>query len=79
MDSEQILKLYDWDDGICFRHRGRDEVPTTLVWTVRPAAGGIKDVRACEECVLIMEDTRRRAAERMGTNYEPGHVAETSQ
>ncbi|MGW4784256.1 hypothetical protein [Streptomyces sp. NPDC004230] len=80
MDDQQILKLYDWSDaGICFRHPGKGRVPTTPIWTVRPAAGGVRDVRACEECVIAIEDMRRRTAERMGRKYEPGHAAEAPQ
>jgi hypothetical protein len=76
MDREQILKLYPWDDGICFRHPGKGRVPTTCIWTVRPAAGGVRDVRACEECVVTIEDMRRETAHRQGVEYVPGHAGE---
>lgn len=60
MDRQQILGQYDWASGICFRHPGKGEVLTAHVKTIRPAAGGIQDIRACEECVLTMERVRRR-------------------
>ncbi|MFB7499998.1 hypothetical protein ACFC09_35865 [Streptomyces sp. NPDC056161] len=72
MDRQQILDLYPWGDGICFRHPGRGEVLTAHVKTVRPAAGGINDIRACEECVLEMEAVRAEAARRRGGGYVPG-------
>jgi hypothetical protein len=76
MDREQILKLYAWQLGACFRHPAKGEVPTTHVWTVRTAAGGTQDIRACEECVTAMEDMRRETAYRRGAEYEPGRVSE---
>lgn len=75
MDSEQILKLYSWDDGVCFRHPGKGEVLTTHLWTVRPPAGGIQDIRGCQECVVSLERQRERAAERDGREYSPGELA----
>jgi hypothetical protein len=75
MNRQEILDLYDWDDGVCFRHPGKGEVPTAHVKTVRPAAGGIQDIRACEECVVAMEEGRRRAAARKGVVYRPGELA----
>ncbi|MER5843655.1 hypothetical protein [Streptomyces prasinus] len=58
MDRQHILELYDWDAGICFRHPGKGEVRTAHVKTIRPAAGGIQDIRACEPCVLSMNEDR---------------------
>jgi hypothetical protein len=63
MDRQQILDLYTWDDGVCFRHPSKGEVATAHVETIRPPAGGIQDVRACEECVLAMEEERAAAHE----------------
>lgn len=54
MDRQQILDLYEWAEGICFRHPSKGVVPTAHVETIRPAAGGIQDVRACEDCVVAM-------------------------
>lgn len=57
MDRQQILALYDdWADGICFRHPSKGEVPTVHVKTIRPMAGGIQDVRACEDCAVEMAE-----------------------
>lgn len=75
MDDEQILKLYRWNDGICFRHPGKGQVPTTHLWTVHPPAGGIQDVRGCEECVVSIERQRERAAEHEGRAYIAGELA----
>jgi hypothetical protein len=72
MDRQQILDLYEWESGVCFRHPGRGEVPTTHIETLRPAAGGIQDVRACQECVVAMEEERAAAARRRGEAYSPG-------
>jgi len=66
MDRQQILDLYDWEPGACFRHPGKGEVLTAHVETIRPSAGGIQDVRACQECVLTMEAERATAAGRRG-------------
>ena len=64
MDRQQILDLYEWEPGICFRHPGKGEVPTAHIETVRPAAGGIQDIRACRECVIAIEQDRIAATER---------------
>jgi hypothetical protein len=76
MDRQQILDLYDWRPGACFRHPSKGEVLTVHVQTIRPPAGGILDVRACEECVLAIEESRSRAAERRGEKYVPGRLGE---
>ncbi len=72
MDREQILNLYEWEPGVCFRHPGHGEVMTAHVGTLRPAAGGIQDVRACRECVVELEGERVEAARRLGKEYAPG-------
>ncbi|AVH60039.1 MULTISPECIES: hypothetical protein [Streptomyces] len=74
MNQQQILDLYQWAPGICFRHPSKREVPTTHVETIRPAAGGIQDVRACKDCVVAMEEQRQEAAQRHGEPYSPGHL-----
>lgn len=76
MDREQILDLYEWESGVCFRHPGKGEVPTAHVETIRPPAGGIQDVRACRACVLAMEAERARVAARCGRDYVPGRSGE---
>jgi hypothetical protein len=78
MDRKQILDLYQWEPGTCFRHPARGVVATAVVGVIRPE-GGEREVRACEECVLVMEDIRREEAARSGGEYEPGHLGEVLQ
>jgi hypothetical protein len=79
MEREQILALYDWQPGICFRHPSQGEQPTTVVGVVHPREGGERDVRACADCVINLEDIRREDAARRGSEYEPGHLGEVLQ
>lgn len=76
MDRQQILDLYDWQTGICFRHPGEGEVPTARVGTVHPREDGEREVRGCADCVINLEDIRREDAARRGAKYEPGHLGE---
>ena len=79
MDRQQILDLYDWESGTCFRHPIKGDVLTAHLRTIRPLAGGLQDVRACEECVLEMEQVQARAAERHGRPYSPGPVGQAGE
>lgn len=72
MERQQILDLYKWAPGICFRHPAEGETATIHVETIRPAGGGLQDVRACVDCALAMEERRKAAAERDGVAYKPG-------
>ena len=74
MDRQQILDLYEWRPGVCFRHPSRGLVPTAVVGSVHPRADGEREVRGCEDCVIAMEDIRREDAARAGRDYEPGHL-----
>ena len=76
MDRQQILDLYDWAPGICYRHPDRGRVPTALVKVLHPRDVQDREVRACEDCVIAIEDARRETAARSGDVYEPGHVGE---
>lgn len=76
MHRQQILDLYEWQPGTCFRHPAKGEVPTTVVGTIHPQACSEREVRGCADCVIAMEDTRREGAARAGVEYEPGHVGE---
>jgi len=76
MERQEILDLYTWQTGICFRHPGKGEVATALVKTIRPRQGDPEQVRACEDCVLAMEWERLAAAQSEGLSYEPGHAGE---
>lgn len=77
MDPQQILDLYDWQPGRCFRHPSKGEVATAHVETIRPSAGGLQDVRACAECVVDMEEQRRENALRRNEPYKPGCLADS--
>jgi len=79
MDREQILDLYEWTDGTCFRHPSKGEVPTAVVGVIHPREDGEREVRACACCVLNLEDIRREDAARSGSEYEPGHLGEVLQ
>ncbi|CUW31812.1 hypothetical protein TUE45_06561 [Streptomyces reticuli] len=79
MERQEILDLYDWQLGVCFRHPGKGEVATLHVATVRPAAGGLQDVRACEECVMVMQECRASAAKRRGEPYTPGGLGDDAE
>ncbi|MFD5795571.1 hypothetical protein ACFWIO_18935 [Streptomyces diastatochromogenes] len=78
MNRQQILDLYDWAAGVCFRHPERGEVLTALVKTLHPPGHAEHDLRVCEDCVVAIEDARRETAARTGGTYEPGHVGEAS-
>lgn len=73
---QQILDLYEWQPGTCFRHPDRGEIDTAALRTLHPRDTGDAVIRACRDCILHMEDTRRQAAERAGSDYEPGHAGE---
>lgn len=78
MDRQEILDLYDWDDGVCFRHPSVGIVDTTVVKTLQPRGDGEHQVRACRQCVIAIEDMKREAARRSGREYEPGQAGKTS-
>lgn len=72
MNRQEILDLYDWADGVCFRHPSRGAVPTAVVGVIHPRSDGTRDVRACEDCVIAMEDIRREESARTRSEYQPG-------
>lgn len=76
MERQQILNLYEWRPGTCFRHPDRGVTHTTLVKIIQPRDHGPHEIRACEDCVILMEDVRREAAARSGSEYRPGHAGE---
>lgn len=76
MDRQQILDLYDWEDGVCFRHPQLGEVPTAVVGVIHPRSDGEREVRGCADCVIAIEDMRREEAARSGSEYEPGRLGE---
>lgn len=79
MDREDILDLYEWQPGVCFRHPDKGIVDTVVVKTIHPRGDGDRDIRACADCVIALEDIRREAAAREGSAYQPGHAGETMQ
>ncbi|HEY9372856.1 hypothetical protein [Streptomyces sp.] len=76
MDREELLGLYQWGAGTCFRHPEKGTIATILVKTIHPRGEGEREIRACRDCVVGLEDIRREAAARAGSDYEPGHVGE---
>jgi len=78
MDREQILDLYDWADGTCFRHPSRGVVPTVVVGVVHPRSDGEREIRGCADCVVALEDIRREQAARLGVEYRPGQLGDTT-
>jgi hypothetical protein len=79
MDRQQILDLYDWAPGICFRHPSEGEVPTAVVGVIHPQACGEREVRGCACCVIAMEDMRREEAARSGAEYRPGRLGQPAE
>ncbi|ARX81484.1 hypothetical protein SMD44_00882 [Streptomyces alboflavus] len=77
MNREEILALYQWQPGTCFRHPAEGVVETALVKTIQPRLDGKREIRACRECVLAMEGIRHEAARQAGAEYVPGRAGET--
>lgn len=75
MEAEDVLNLYEWAPGTCFQC-ARTDVDTTVVAVLRPVSSPEQVVRACRNCLLVMEEERRVAAARRGVPYEPGHAGE---
>ncbi|MCX5158054.1 hypothetical protein OOK39_01900 [Streptomyces sp. NBC_00264] len=76
MDRQQILDLYSWAPGVCFRHPAEGVADTAVVKTIHPRTGPAEDVRACRPCVVAMEATRRVRAMELGLRYEPGRAGD---
>ena len=74
MDHQEILSLYQWRAGVCFRHPEKGTAETAAVKTLHPRGEDDRVVRACADCVIAIEQARREAADRAGSVYEPGHV-----
>lgn len=71
----EILALYQWVDGSCFRC-ARRSVPTAVVGSIRPSdLPGPHPVRACGACTSLMEGEREHDALRTGRPYVPGPPA----
>lgn len=72
MEPEEVLALYEWRAGTCFRHPTRGAIDTAHLETLHSRAGNETDIRGCRACVLELENQRMRAAVRAGVRYEPG-------
>jgi hypothetical protein len=77
-DNDEILALYNWQTGDCFRC-AKVGVDTTLIAIIRPPSDGTQEVRACRACVLDLEAMRQRAAVRTGRPYTPGRLADVGE
>lgn len=75
MERDQILALYHWDTGTCFRHPGA-KTDTTVIKTLQPRSTPAEELRGCHACILAMEAARRAAAEGAGVPYVPGHAGD---
>lgn len=73
MTDDQILALYQWATGTCFRC-ARTNVDTTRIRELDTPAGVRYDIRACRECVLDLEGERERHAKRAGHEYIAGEL-----
>ena len=79
-ESEEVLALYPWSEGACFRC-ARGGVLTTVVGSLHPPdLPAPFPVRACRPCTVLMEEERREAAARHGLTYiaGPRRPAETA-
>lgn len=73
MEPGDILDLYVWTVGTCFRC-ARTREPVTQLAAIKTQSGQQYAVRACRGCVLLMEAERQRRAQRSGASYEPGKL-----
>lgn len=76
LTEEEILALYEWTAGACFRC-SRADTETTAVGQIRPRSGELCEIRACRNCVLALEAERRRDAELHGREYAPGRIGDS--
>lgn len=72
-ERDEILALYDWSAGGCFRCATVD-TPTTLIDAINTRCGDSYEVRACQQCVLAIEEERSTYAARTGGSYTPGRL-----
>lgn len=78
MTPDAILALYEWKIGTCFRC-GEVDVFVTHIDEIVTPRGESYELSACGECVLAMEEERRRHAERRGLHYEAGSLGRRRQ
>lgn len=73
MTPDAILALYEWKTGTCFRCAD-DDVYVTPIEDIDTPAGLVYEIAACGECILALENERRRYAVRRGLEYQPGSL-----
>jgi hypothetical protein len=74
MDDPEILALYEWAPGTCFRC-ARAGLDTIHIKEIPTPVGVLYEVRACRGCVLALEGERRVHAEQAGEDYQPGGLS----
>lgn len=74
MNDHDILALYEWAPGTCFRC-ARSRVDTIHIREIPTPAGVLYEVRACRGCVLALEGERRAHAEQVGDVYQAGGLS----
>jgi hypothetical protein len=78
MAGHQILDLYEWASGDCFRC-STPALPTTSLSELGTPDGRCHEVRACRLCVLAMEYERREYANQTGREYVAGRVGKADE
>ncbi|MEV6548047.1 hypothetical protein AB0M57_04965 [Streptomyces sp. NPDC051597] len=71
MTPDEILALYPWTLGECFRCAMAD-LFVTRIGAISTPAGDDYILSACGSCVLILEEERRRHAAGGRGRYKPG-------
>lgn len=71
VNRDEILALYEWAPGDCFRCAATG-VDTTLIADIATPIGTCYPVCACRNCVIDLEQERLRYAERTGGEYVAG-------
>lgn len=71
MTDSEILSLYSWTTGSCFRC-ARQDLDTTRIREIDTPIGVPYDVRACRTCILDLEADQQHRAARAGALYTPG-------
>lgn len=70
-----VLNYYQWAVGDCFRCASR-HLLTTPMGEIPTPIGDTYQIRACQPCVLEMEEERRRHTARRGLRYQPGMLGQ---